>query len=253
MKSKLLILVAVLFGVLAFLLTYRQIQAHKAELTAGTQRYALVMLKEDRLEGDVIQPEDIRPREVQRRDGDISSNEVLWSQRDAIIGMKVSAAVPAGRALLYSDFAAPPRDKSFSGRPKIGKRAYSLAVDTVSAVNFLIVPEDRVDVIGTFTLSEYKGDDSVDMVTFTLLENVKVLATGARWGADYSMGPDMGGRAYTTVTLELSPEEVEIVSFAAMKGRLSLSLRNYQDNRSSEIRQSVNFNTIKNIARGNSR
>ena len=86
-----------------------------------------------------------------------------------------------------------------------------------------------------------------------MLENVKVLAPGARWGVDYTMGTDMGGRAYTTVTLELTPEQVEIVSFAAQKGRLSLSLRNYQDNRTMPVRQSVDFYTLKDLAAGAAR
>ena len=244
MRSKIMLIVAVCCGILAFELTYRQIQAVKAEIRAQTHTYALVTLKANRLADEVVRAEDLQPREVQRRDGDISSNEVLWNQRDAIIGMKLSASVPAGRTLLFSDFAAPPRDRSFSARPKIGRRAYSIAVDTTSAVNFLIVPEDRVDLIGTFTLPDYKGDRSIDMVTVTLLENVKVLATGARWGTYYSMSPDMGGRSYTTVTLELLPEEVEIVSFAAQNGRLSLSLRNFQDSRMTDGSVSINFKTM---------
>jgi len=247
MRQKILLLVAVTFGVLAFILTYRQIEHTREAIRGESKSYVLVGLRKDMLSDEELRPEDLVPREVLRRQGDLSSSEILWQQRAAVIGQKLANAVSANRSLLYTDLQLPSRDRSFSARPKPDRRAYSIAVDAVSAVNYLIQPEDKVDVIGTFTLPDYKGDNSIDIVTLTLLQNVKVLATGTLWGSGYTTPGGIGGngqRAYSTVTLELFPEEVEIVGFAAQKGRLSLSLRNFNDTRVITQPQSVNFKTL---------
>ena len=40
---------------------------------------------------------------------------------------------------------------------------------------------DNVDVLGTFRFPDLRGDNSLDTVTITILQNVKVLAVGNRW------------------------------------------------------------------------
>ncbi len=245
MRQKILLLLAVTFGILAFVLTYRQIQSTRTELQRESQAYYLVMLNKQKLSDEEIRSEDLVQKQVFRRAGDLTNNEVLWSQRNNIIGQKLANSVPADRPLLFTDLQPIARERGFSSRPREDRRAYALAVDAVSAVNYLIQPDDRVDVIGSFTIPDYKGDSSIDMVTVTLIQNVKVLATGSRWEANSYGTPDYSAsRAYNTVTLELFPTEVEMVSFAAQRGRLSLSLRNNRDTRVLPNPQSVNFKTM---------
>ncbi len=245
MRQKILLLLAVTFGLLAFVLTYRQIQSTRNELQRESQSYVLVMLNKDKRADEEVRAADLVQRQVFRRAGDLSNNEILWSQRNLIIDQKLATSVPRDRPLLFTDFQAPSRDKGFSSRPREDRRAYAIAVDAVSGVNYLIQPDDRVDVIGSFTIPDYKGDASIDMVTVTLLQNVKVLATGGRWSSAQNPAElGSGSRAYNTVTLELFPQEVELVSFASQRGRLSLSLRNMNDTRVLPNPQSINFKTM---------
>ncbi len=142
---------------------------------------------------------------------------------------------------MWDDLRPPTRNQGFSGQIRNGYRAFAISVDATSSVSNLVRPGDNVDVIGTFTMPDLRGDSSLDTVTLTLLQNVKVLATGNRWGRQ-GMGGETGGQSnYMTVTLQLFPHEVELMAFATLKGRLMLSLRNFEETKIDKNSQSVNF------------
>ena len=54
-------------------------------------------------------------------------------------------------------------------------------------------------------------------------------------------GVSAAGRSYSTVTLELTPKEVEMIIFAQQKGTLTLSLRSYEDPNITTDVQSVDW------------
>ena len=89
-----------------------------------------------------------------------------------------------------------------------------------------------MDVIGTFTFPDESGNrKNESMVTCTILQNVLVLATGKTTAKMAGRADDGSARnAYSTVTLEVTPREAEMLAFAEqIRGRLSLSLRNRSD------------------------
>lgn len=88
-----------------------------------------------------------------------------------------------------------------------------------------------MDLIGTFRFPDTRGDSSLDTITLTILQRVRVIATGTDMGylASSSSGQNYAARSYSTVTLELTPKEVEMIIFASQKGRLTMSLRNYEE------------------------
>ena len=66
--------------------------------------------------------------------------------------------------------------------------------------------------------------------------------------ASSSSGQNYAARSYSTVTLELTPKEVEMIIFASQKGRLTMSLRNYEESAITQKLQSVNWDFLqKNI------
>jgi pilus assembly protein CpaB len=79
---------------------------------------------------------------------------------------------------------------------------------------------------------------------------VRVLATGTDMGKALSSMPQASKQArrkgYSTLTLSLSPKEVEMIVFASQKGRLSFSLRNEEETRIVKDLQSVNFKYLEN-------
>jgi pilus assembly protein CpaB len=79
----------------------------------------------------------------------------------------------------------------------------------------------------------------------TILQNVQVLAVGNQW-REFRNEEGAMSRSYNPITVLLWPAEVEMIVFASQKGRLSLSLRNYEDSsldRDLEKR-SVNFKML---------
>jgi pilus assembly protein CpaB len=114
---------------------------------------------------------------------------------------------------------------------KPGLRAISIAVSGPSAVSGLVQPNDRVDILGTFTFPSRKKNGDTEAVTLTVLQDVTVLATGPKLGktgiGSASYGPAGG---YSTVSLEVTPREAEMLVFAQhVKGQLLLTLRNEED------------------------
>ena len=70
-----------------------------------------------------------------------------------------------------------------------------------------------------------------------------MLAVGKMWRAGES---GEAGRSYSTVTLQLMPDEVEMVIFASQKGKITLSLRNFNDTKISRDieKRSVDFQQL---------
>jgi pilus assembly protein CpaB len=97
-------------------------------------------------------------------------------------------------------------------------------------VSGMVEPNDHIDVLGTFTLpSTVPGE--MESVTLTVLQDVTVLATGQQLARQLS-GGRRGARdtGYSTVTLEVTPREAELLVFAQQaRGKLTLSLRNPSD------------------------
>ena len=79
------------------------------------------------------------------------------------------------------------------------------------------------------------------MVTRTLLQDVLVLATGQQTAQSLSEGGN-----YSLVTLEVLPHEAEVLTFAEqMRGRLTLVLRNPNDQASVKELKDLDFSQIR--------
>lgn len=255
MRQKLLLLLAVIFGLLAFSLTYHQLEAEKRRLQGNAEKVILIRVTRNMAENEEITEADIARFPAERtRDALAVSREIPWSEAPRIIGRKLETSIVAGQTLLSTDLKLPTRRQGFTAVIQSGKRAVAIPVDPVSSVNNLVQPNDNVDVIGTFRFPDVRGDTALDTITMTILQDVKVLAVGNRWGAG-AVDP-AAGRSYGTVTLLLWPDEVEMITFASQKGKLSLSLRNFEDERIDRDieKRSVNFKLLeKEIPRYNQR
>jgi pilus assembly protein CpaB len=107
-----------------------------------------------------------------------------------------------------------------------GMRALAIATDnrgTTSAGGF-ILPNDRVDVIQTHQ-SVADGGGTAVPVSQIILSNIRVLAIGQ------NIQERNGEKVITgeTATLELTPQQAELVVLAQKVGQLSLALRSLAD------------------------
>lgn len=245
MRQKLLLVVAVFFGLLAFFLTYQQISQEKKRIRGSTVELNLIVTTRSLAEGETITAGDLAENRIRRFPKDVSDNDVRWEDRARIIGQKLGRSIGRGEIVRYYDLAMlGSRRGGLASIIDQGERAISIAVDATSSVTGLISPDDNVDIIGTFRFPDMKGDQALDTITMTILQNVRVLATGTEMGQTASMpGRRTQARAkgYSTVSLALTPKEVEMIIFASQKGRLCLSLRNTEETKVEGDLQSVNF------------
>jgi pilus assembly protein CpaB len=240
-----LLVLAVIFGLLAFVLTYQQIEAEKRRISGDSETAILIQVTRNMVEGETLTEKDVARYTVKRRrEAMANSREIPWSQLYKVVNHKLDTSINRGQILQTTDLKFGSRRNGFSGIVQDGWRAVSIPVDPVSSVNNLIQPNDNVDVIGTFRFPDVRGDSALDTVTLTILQDVKVLAVGNRWQTALAESGPAG--SYGTVTLQLMPDEVEMLIFASQKGKITLSLRNFEDTRISRDieKRSVNFKLL---------
>lgn len=106
-----------------------------------------------------------------------------------------------------------------------GKRAMAIKVDKVRGIYGFIKPGHRVDVLVSICKNGQFGQNPV---TKTVLQNILVLAVGSETD-DKDKNKKPSGNP-DVVTLEVTPEEAEVLALAAAEGKqLQLALRNYSD------------------------
>ena len=244
MKQKIVLIVSVIVGLLAAILTRGYLAAKEGEynkLKADFNRKHGVMevavfkkdcpigseLTEGMLGKKVVPRAGIEGRAID------ASNEKREDRKT--YGRKLLVTRRAGEMLFWADIeGGNPADRGLAGDIKRSMRALSISVSGAAAVSGMVKPNDHVDVIATFSVpvegSAMQGQTK--LVTSTILQNVLVLATGRETSkSQFQMGygvSNAGG--YNTVTLEVTPREAEILVFAEqMKGRLALALRGRSD------------------------
>ncbi|MEO4046572.1 Flp pilus assembly protein CpaB [Pseudomonas sp. CAU 1711] len=99
------------------------------------------------------------------------------------------------------------------------KRAISVRVDDVVGVAGFLLPGNRVDVLAT------KKSGNANAQAETILEDLRVLAVDQTASTDKTQPV-----VVRAVTLEMTPDEAEILVKAMAEGRLQLALRNPLDN-----------------------
>jgi pilus assembly protein CpaB len=117
-----------------------------------------------------------------------------------------------------------------------GMRALSVPVNDVVAVAGFVGPGTMVDLLVTAP-----APGTVQNVTLTILENVRVLAAGQK------VEQDRDGKPQTVpiITLLLTPQDAEKVTMASTQGRIQLALRNTIDSKAvapPPVFQAVLFN-----------
>jgi pilus assembly protein CpaB len=108
-----------------------------------------------------------------------------------------------------------------------GMRAISVAISARSSAGGFILPNDKVDVLLTRKTGGTGGNSIVK--TETVISNVRVLAINQIF-RQVKEGEDVALKEGQTATVELSPEQAEIVARVESEGELSLALRSIAEN-----------------------
>lgn len=214
-KVFIILSLAMIFGLLTAVLAHRMLrtgssaqagQKTKKVVVAAVKLGLGTQIKAEQL--DLAEwPESLLPRGT-------------FTEVEKLVGRVTIAEIFPGEPILETRLAP---EGSAAGLPAIippGMRAMTVKVDEVIGVAGFVAPGTYVDVVGTVV--EGAGQNAVSRV---ILQNVKVLASGQR------METQKDGQAIEvkTVTLQVTPEEAEILALASNAGKLQLVMRNTVD------------------------
>lgn len=226
-----LLIVAVMIGMFSAALMFLYVnQVESAVTDAAGQPVEIVMAATNISRGTVLQRNHVSTKMVPS--SYLPPNPLYPNDLNLFIGQTTSVNIESGAMILTSDFVTEVQSNKLSMRIPPDQRAFTLAVDGISGIAGLLAPGDRVDLIYTLPVStdeeviEEDGKRGEGYVTMTLVQNVTLLAVGSQLSEHTR--PDHGP-AYGSVTVLVSPDEVELLTISQTRGKLGLSLRGPED------------------------
>jgi pilus assembly protein CpaB len=218
-KPIIFIVLTVLVALATSFLVYRWLQ--EKSVAIASQRGELlnvVVAVTDLNGGTIIKPEMVKT--VPFLKGSLASG--VFRDITTVVGRVVITPIKTDEPVFDSRLA--PMDITRGGVAAVisqNKRAMAVKVDRVKGVSGFIHPGNRVDVVATF-----RPANSSTPVTMTVLEYILVLATGTETEIRNRQEKP---HEVDVITLELTPEEAEVLALASSEGKLQLSLRNFSD------------------------
>lgn len=226
---------SLMLALLAVAMIYSYIESRETELQSdyGNQT-PVVVAKEDIKELEIIDDRKVHLVNVPSKfqmPGHFKRVEDLYN---------TIAAVPIkkGEQITVPRVTYPGSQSGLSRQISIGKRAFALQVTENQAVSRLLKPGDRVDILA---LVDYASGKKEKLKVKTVLQDVLILSTGLyvtnsvpivnlKGESDSRQLKLNNYTNFNTVTLELTPFEVQKMVFLVSAGNgIYLSLRNNDD------------------------
>lgn len=195
-----------------------KVDFYKTQLETTEEMVDVVVPGRRLLQGESIRQADllIRPIPVAY----VDSNSILQSNFTDALGQQLAFDVDEGKPLLWAHLEGG-RSRTFSGLVPEGARALTVRVDEINSISGFLQPGDRIDLLMTHGLG---SENSV----FPLIQNLNVIATGLQTRVDKnSVGG--GKRSFTTITVNVSPDNAQKITLAQKMGKLTAVLRNPED------------------------
>jgi pilus assembly protein CpaB len=230
MKQIVILVASLAVGILAFAATQLHLKNQLAQIMAQKKQddmREVIVAARPLGRGYRLRDQDLRRHPV--RAETVGSLGFSEAEARTLIGKELTVRVESGQPILQPFLdATSTRGSSLAYDLDKSVRAVSLSIGGASAVSGLIRPNDRVDLLGTFAMPSKENPEIMEVTTMTILQNVLVLAVGTETSKSrVASGSRSAMRGYSTVTLEVTPEEAELLVFAEYtKGQITLTLRN---------------------------
>ncbi|MBQ0945566.1 Flp pilus assembly protein CpaB [Ideonella sp. 4Y16] len=222
----LLLGVAIALGAGAVYLSNHLIHSRLAQLEEesrrGREMVQVVVAKRDLDRGEPISADVMAVREVPKEF--VHQSAVMPGQFGDFERQRLTVPIKRGEVLLPMHAEGGGR-YVFSATLKKGLRAMTVEVDSVNSISGMLKPGDFIDLIYSGRPAAAQGTGRDDELTLPVLSRVPVLATDQR----VNRRDDGSESAYSTITLEVSPEEADRIIVARAAGRLTALLRNPDD------------------------
>jgi pilus assembly protein CpaB len=195
-----------------------------ASIPPAAKTLGVVVAKFPLERGELISSDNMAIRQVPAEF--IPASTIQPDQFEALSGMRLARAMRSGEPLLREALLeAGPEPLAMRLAP--GKRAVTIMADEVNSVSGMLRPGDRVDLLFTARDVLAAAQGSGGDLTRPLLQDVRILATGAQLDTVHPRGP--GAASFGTVTVEVTPEQAKQLVLAQRGGRLTAMLRGPDD------------------------
>lgn len=244
MKQKIVLLIAAVIGMIAFFTTHVYIKGEREKIYAGARTVRVVAANEDLPAGTVLTGSDLTTIDV--FESSMQRGTITADRAKMVIGKTLVYSLAKNNAVTWLHIGVD-RDNltKLSNIVPDGMRAIAIPVSSETAVAGLVQPNDLVDVLGTFTF-DTDNPGEYETVTFTVLQNVTVLATGTQTANTAIQTSARRRNSYNTVSIAVTPAEAELLAFSMhVKGTLALSLRNPKDIKVEPSHPPINFQKLR--------
>ena len=233
MKKRAL-LVAAISTLMTLFLLFLYLRRFEQDMSGGDRIRLLVVVKP--IERNALITEDM----LAERDVPMSYVEdraVKRAEKPKVIGLRAGNAMLANQTLMWTDLAiATDERRDLSSLVQPGNRAVTVrALGDESKSGALVAPGDYVDVVATMSVG---ATDQRELQSVVLLQRILVLAVGLDTTSDTravgaSDTKDRGSKYARDLmlTLSINLQETQLVTLAQDKGKLSVALRNPDDQR----------------------
>lgn len=214
-RNWIILVIALLVGSAAAVTAMRYLDDRVADIERRVEQKTAraVVAKESLPAGERLDHDRVAVRDVPVEW--LHSGAITPEQFDRAAGSMLAFPAQRGEPLLWSQLEGK-RAAAFSARLAPGRRGVTLAVDEISSMSGMLEPGDTIDLL----LTVKRGDGTLSL---PLLQNVGVLATGAR--TTVSGEREDGERGYATITLEASIEDGQRIVAARSIGTITALLR----------------------------
>jgi pilus assembly protein CpaB len=252
MKQRMILIVSIVVGLVAALLTGQYLRAkdrdYQKKVDNLTRKYrpiSIVVVNRYVPAGTVLAYSDLATMDMV--ESAVRGHAVKADDVNMLNGKKISRSLEKASPVFWSDIeGGDPFNKGLAHDIKNRQRAISINVGGSTAVSGMVRPNDHVDILATFTLPSATKASETEMVTLTLMQDVLVLATGRDTAKSQLNSADKSAGGYSSVTIEVTPREAEMLVFAEQaRGRLVLTLRNPADTYFETDLPRVDFTKIK--------
>lgn len=193
-----------------------QIAGYKASLEKTEEMTEVVVPNRKMVRGDIVTFADLQVHTVPKQY--VDPNVVLESTHETAIGQRVEFDLEPGLPLLWAHLEGG-LSPTFSGKVPTGLRAMTIRVDEINSISGFLQPKDRIDLLLT-----YGNKD--DKQIFPLLQNLNVIATGVQTYVDKTGSSQ---QPFTTITIQVSPEQAQKITLSQQVGKVTAMLRNPDD------------------------
>ena len=209
-------------GAVAVVGGYQVVRMEVAEKTKGWEKEPVLAAAADISNGETLTRDRIVTVDIPKKFA--FESVVRPNELDAVIGQQVVGNIKKGEPIHWYQLRGNLEVDTLSKSLPKKARAITISVTERSSVGYMVRPSDHVDILGTF-----RDPSTNRMIAVTLLQNVIVLATGRTRANMLAGSQSSSSESFSTITLQVLPEEAEMLVLAQDLGNLYLTLRNSAD------------------------